>query len=145
MAEGIRIRHAVLKACVAIVKVPDYGPHKVTKSLWLRLDLNGEVIITDPVWQLLQQHTPGEWELLNTVLDPPTQHVSETGGRSPAEMAEDHTRLVQQAHLLAEWRARDEAIRRAVIELAPAGAASAHVTQGGIDTTRDRQRLTLSR
>lgn len=142
MAEGIRIRHVILKGCVAIVKIPDYGPNKVVKGLWLRLDLNGDVIVTDPTWRLLQQHTPGEWELLNTVLEPPTQRVSQNGHSHP-EQADRALRLEQQAQLLAEWRQKELAINRAVIELAPAGAASAHVTTGGIDTTTQRQRLTL--
>lgn len=144
MAEGIRIRHIVLKGCTAIVKVPDYGPNKVTKGLWLRLNLDGEVIVTDPVWRMLQKYTPGEWELLNAVASPPTQHVTDTrGALSPEAARADLARLQQQAALLNDHRASAPAKNRAVIELAPDGATSAHVTQDGIDPTRDRPRLTL--
>lgn len=148
MAEGVRLRHAVLRSAAVGVRVPDYGPNRVVKTFWLQLDGDGCVIVTEPTLSLLLANAPGEWEKVNTVLHPPTQGVSGlavgAAAAAPGATADERLRAQQQAALLAEWRDRQTVMARAVTEIAPPGATRATVTVDGIDPTTQRQRITVT-
>lgn len=95
MAEGIRIHHPTLSSCTLLVphpgKVENGKQVYRAKDIWVRLDENGDCLVSEGVWeQLLEAKTEGfsphEFIIVNTVTDPPAQTVGDVSPESERRM-----------------------------------------------------------
>ena len=101
---GIRIHHPTLRACTLLVPHPGGGDRKA-KDYHIRLDGHGNAIVSETVWERLQEarrngYSDHQLLILNDVPHPPTLRIS-------ADVV-DEQRMFRQ-------------IRAAVRELAPRG------------------------
>jgi hypothetical protein len=65
MADGIRLHHPTERSCVWLVRHP-------RKNYFLRLDADGDVIVSSTVYERLQQVSLAGLMFLNVVKTPPT-------------------------------------------------------------------------
>ena len=120
MAEGIRIHHPTLSSCMLLIPHPgrkDVNGNVLRrpKDYHIRLDANGDCIVSETVWDFLKEardtgFTSHEFIIVNTVSDPPAQVVGQAG---PA----DEQRIYKQ-------------IQDAIEEIAPPGI-KPRVARGG--------------
>ncbi len=78
---GLRI-HFVggQRNCVLLVRHPGNAQGRKPKDYQIRLDNEGDAIVSDTVWMRLQQAAPHAFLLMNEVPNPPTQYIN--GGQT---------------------------------------------------------------
>lgn len=134
MAEGTVLRHVIFTAMPVDFEIPDYGPRRVRKKIPLLFDFHGQVTVTDPTTGLLQRWYPGEWTVIGTDPNPPTQRLVE--GVVAIVTPEEERRRAALHEQYRRWREQRESLQALVLP-APGRA----ITVGGADPTRDRPRL----
>ena len=75
---GLRIHHPTMANCTLLIRHPG-GPDRTAKDYPVHLDADGYSIVSDRVWQRLQEASPGEFLLVNEVKDPPTLVIGGAG------------------------------------------------------------------
>jgi hypothetical protein len=78
---GVRIHHPTLRDCTLIVPHPG-GDGRNPKDYHVRLDANGDCIVSETVWFRLEEArlsgvSPHEFIVLNEVLNPPSINVND--------------------------------------------------------------------
>jgi hypothetical protein len=78
---GIRLHHAAFQSCTYVVELPQVYPQPYQcpacgkqhdrKAIHLRLDADGDVIVSQPIYEQLLQVFLGGMELANEVEKPP--------------------------------------------------------------------------
>jgi hypothetical protein len=76
---GIRIHHPTLSNCTLVVPHPG-GDERRPKDYNIRLDNDGNTIVSETIWQRLNEarlngFSAHQFIVLNEVADPPTQYV----------------------------------------------------------------------
>lgn len=103
---GIRIHHTSLKDCTLIVQHPG-GKGRKAKDYHVHLDSNGDTIVSEAVWQRLQQATRGKksehsFVVLNEVPDPPDLLVgNSSAGHVERTFREDGDGEIREADIQA--------------------------------------------
>jgi hypothetical protein len=68
---GLRIHHATEHSCLLLVRHPG-GPGRRSKNYHIKLDLDGNCIVSETVWKRLQE-AGANFIVLNEIKDPPVQ------------------------------------------------------------------------
>jgi hypothetical protein len=99
---GVRIHHREKRDCV--VQIPHMGRQSAghPKLYNVRLDANGDAIVSPTVWQRLQEAlgllgSPSVFLVLDEVRQPPTLHVGRSTGRTQRVFRIDDGSLREQA------------------------------------------------
>jgi len=120
MAEGIRIHHPILANCTLMIPHPGEErvgqPNRPPKDYTIRLDENGDCIVSETIWMRLTQArdsglSPHDFTVVNTVANPPAQGIGQGG------VSEQHKKMYKQ-------------IEDAIQEIAPPGI-KPRVARGG--------------
>lgn len=90
---GLRIHHTSVTDATLIVRHPGGGkgnPNRKPKDYYVHLDSNGDTIVSETVWQRLQQAFRGQtlpFVVLNEVPDPPDLIVGDPNAGQRFERA----------------------------------------------------------